>query len=104
MKIFRNQHEYPLFERYWKMVSSVEQDKEASTDHFSYIHDEFGQIKYSSALTIAITSFGELFLIQYLALDENTSQVFEQLAQQVGQGVSKFAPWPVKTFPYATKQ
>ena len=102
MKIFRNQHEYPLFERYWKMVSSIEQDKEASTDHFSYLHDEFGPIKYSSASTIAITSFGELFLIQYLPLDENTSQIFEQLAQQAGQGVAKFAPWPVKTFPYST--
>ena len=102
MKIFRNQHEYPLFERYWKMVSSFEQDKEASTDHFSYRHNEFGQIKYSSASTISITSFGELFLIQYLPLDESTSRVFEQLAQQVGQAAVKFAPWPVKTFPYST--
>jgi len=102
MKIFRNQHEYPLFERYWKMVSSFEQDKEASTDHFSYQHNEFGPIKYSSASTISITSFGELFLIQYLPLDESTSRVFEQLAHQVGQAVVKFAPWPVKTFPYST--
>jgi hypothetical protein len=102
MKIFRNQHEYPLFERYWKMVSSIEQDKEASTDHFSYLHNEFGQIKYSSASTISITSFGELFLIQYLPLNESTSRIFEQLAQQVGQGVATFAPWPVKTFPYST--
>jgi transcriptional regulator with XRE-family HTH domain len=102
MKIFRNQHEYPLFERYWKMVSSFEEDKEASTDRFSYQHNEFGQIKYSSASTISITSFGELFLIQYLPLDESTSRVFEQLAQQGGQGVVKFASWPVKTFPYST--
>jgi len=102
MKVFRNQHEYPLFERYWKMVSSIEQDKDASTDHFSYLHDEFGPIRYSSASTISITSFGELFLIQYLPLDESTSQVFEQLAQQAGQAVAKFAPWPVKTFPYST--
>jgi transcriptional regulator with XRE-family HTH domain len=102
MKIFRNQHEYPLFERYWKMVSSIEQDKEVSTDHFSYLHNEFGRIKYSSASTISITSFGELFIVQYLPLDEGTSGVFEQLAQEVGQGVVKFAPWPVKTFPYST--
>src|SRR5215216_2636926 len=56
MRIFRNQNEYPFFERYWKMVSSLEQDKEASTDHFSYRHDEFGPIKYISASTISITS------------------------------------------------
>ncbi|HLO18559.1 MAG TPA: helix-turn-helix transcriptional regulator, partial [Anaerolineales bacterium] len=51
MKIFRNQNEYPLFNRYWKMVSSFEQDKEANTDYFSYHHDEFGEIKYISSLT-----------------------------------------------------
>ena len=96
MKIFRNQNEYPLFERYWKMVSSNEQDKEATTDHFSYHHDEFGQIKYISSSTISITSFGELFLVHYLPLDESTSRVFERLAHQGGQGVTRFAPWPEK--------
>ena len=96
MKIFRNQHEYPLFDRYWKMVSSIEQDKEASTDSFSYRHHEFGQIKYISSATTAVTSFGELFLVQYLPLDEATSRIFEQLAQQAGQGAVRFAPWPEK--------
>jgi transcriptional regulator with XRE-family HTH domain len=99
MKVFRNQNEYPLFDRYWKMVSSVEQDKEASTDYFSYRHNEFGQIKYTSASTISITSFGELFLIQYLPLDETTSQVFEQLAQHSGPGAALYASWPAKTMP-----
>ena len=99
MKVFRNRNEYPLFERYWKLVSSVEQDREANIDHFSYHHDEFGDIKYMSSSTVSITSFGELFLLQYMPLNGITSQVFEQLAQQAGQGVEKFAPWPVKTFP-----
>jgi len=102
MKIFRNPIEYPLFDRYWKMVSSVEQDNEANIDYFSYHHDEFGEIKYISSSTVSITSFGELFLIQYLPLDEHTSQVFEQLAQQAGQGAIHFAPWPVKIFPHST--
>jgi transcriptional regulator with XRE-family HTH domain len=99
MKIFRNQNEYPLFERYWKMVSSNEQDKEVTTDHFSYRHTEFGQIKYISSSMVSITSFGELFLTQYLPLDQTTSQVFEQLAQESGQGVRSFAPWPEKRMP-----
>jgi len=101
MKIFRNPIEYPLFERYWKMVSSVEQDKEVSTDYFHFHHDEFGEIKYISSSTVSITSFGELFLIQYLPLDGHTSHVFEQLAQQAGQGAIHFAPWPVKIFPHS---
>jgi transcriptional regulator with XRE-family HTH domain len=99
MKIFRNRNEYPLFERYWKMVSSVEQDKDASMDSFAYQHDEFGQIKYISSSLVSITSFGELFLLQYLPLDERTSQIFEKLAQQAGQGAVRFAPWPEKPMP-----
>lgn len=99
MSIFRNQNEYPLFERYWKMVSSIEEDKEASTDYFAYRHDEYGQLQYVSSSTISITSFGELFLIHYLPLDERTGQVFEELAQQAGQGATAFAPWPEKPMP-----
>jgi transcriptional regulator with XRE-family HTH domain len=99
MKTFRNPKEYPLFDRYWKMVSSVEQDKEANTDYFSFHHDEFGDIKYTSSSTISITSFGELFLVQYLPLDAHTSQIFEDLTQQTGPGITQFASWPIKTFP-----
>ena len=100
MKVFRNPIEYPLFDRYWKMVSSVEQDKEVNTDYFSFHHDEFGDIKYTSSSTVSITSFGELFLVQYLPLDARTSQIFEELTQQTGPGVTQFASWPMKTFPH----
>jgi len=102
MKVFRNPIEYPLFNRYWKMVSSVEQDKEANADYFSFHHNEFGDIKYTSSSTVSITSFGELFLVQYLPLDVRTSQLFEDLAQQVGSVVTQFASWPIKTFPHST--
>jgi len=102
MKTFRNPAEYPLFDRYWKLVSSVEQDKEINTDYFAFQHAEFGDVKYTSSATISITSFGELFLVQYLPLDEGTSRVFGQIAGEVGQGVLKLAPWPVKTFPNPT--
>ena len=96
MKIFRNQHEYPLFERYWKLVSSIEQDKEANTDYYAYHHGEFGEIKYMSSSVVSITSFGELIFVQYLPLDESTSRVFEQLAREAGQGATQFASWPEK--------
>jgi transcriptional regulator with XRE-family HTH domain len=99
MKLFRDRNEYPLFDRYWKMVSSVEQDKEANTDYFAYHHHVFGEIKYMTSSTVSITSFGELALVQYLPLDASTSQVFEDLAQKVGQIAGRFAPWPAKTFP-----
>jgi transcriptional regulator with XRE-family HTH domain len=99
MSVFRNPVEYPLFDRFWKMVSSIEQDKEIDTDYFDFQHDQFGQVKYSASTTITITSFGELFLIQYLPLDEHTSQIFEQIAKEVGQAAVRVAPWPVKKFP-----
>ena len=100
MKTFRNPHEYPLFDRYWKMVSSVEKDKEANTDYFSFHHGEFGEIKYMTSSTVSVTSFGELFLVQYLPLDAYTTKVFEELAQHIGTGVAQFASWPLKTFPH----
>lgn len=97
MKAFRNPAEYPLFDRYWKMVSSVEEDKENTTDYFAYRHVEFGEVKYTSSANTSITSFGELFVVQYLPLDEGTSGIFEQIAKQAGQGVVRFSPWPAKT-------
>ena len=99
MKIFRNQADYPLFDRYWKMVSSVERDKEANADYFSYSNPEFGTVCYSSATTIAITSFSELYLVYYLPLDEPTRLLFEELAKATKPGVMQFASWPLKTFP-----
>ena len=102
MKIFRNKNEYPLFDRYWKMVSSIEQDKEVNTDYYGYHHSEFGEIKYVSSSVVSITSFGELILVHYLPLDQHTSQVFEGLAQTAGPGATAYAPWPVKVFPSQT--
>ena len=96
MKAFRDPNEYPLFDRYWKLVSSVEQDKEANMDYFSYRHVEFGDLKYYSSSTVTITSFGELFLVQYLPLDDHTSQIFEQLIHSSGREVIRLASWPEK--------
>jgi len=97
MKAFRNPAEYPFFNRYWKMVSSLEEDKEVTTDYFAYRHVEFGEVKYTSSANVSTTSFGELFVVQYLPLDEDTSGIFDQIAKQAGQGVVRFASWPAKT-------
>jgi transcriptional regulator with XRE-family HTH domain len=98
MKAFRNPIEYPLFDRYWKMVSSLERDKEINLDYFSFSHERFEDVKYMASSTVTITSFGELFLVQHLPLDERTSRAFEQIAKETGQDVIRIAPWPVKNF------
>jgi len=99
MKAFRNPVDYPLFDRYWKMVSSTEQDKDMNLDHFRYNHNEFGPLSYIASVTIAMTSFGNLFLVQNLPLDQHTDDVFSQLKSKVGQGVVRLASWPEKSMP-----
>jgi transcriptional regulator with XRE-family HTH domain len=99
MKAFRNPVEYPYFERFWKLVSSTEQDKEVNIDRFAYDHSEYGVLNYIASITMAITSFGNLYLIQNLPLDQHTEYVFNQLKSQAGVGVVRFAPWPQKSMP-----
>ncbi len=99
MKNFRNPTAYPFFDRYWKLVSSTEQDKEMRVDYFSYRHKDLGPLKYIASMTTAVTSFGSLFLVQNLPLDEHTDDVFTQLKLKAGTGVVRFAPWPEKPMP-----
>ena len=99
MKAFHNPAEYPLFDRFWKLVSSTEQDKELNTDYFAYQHHRFGPLRYIATTTVAVTSFGNLFLVQNLPLDQHTEEIFTQLKVQAGLGVSRFAPWPDKPVP-----
>ncbi len=99
IKAFHNRVEYPLFDRYWKMVSSIEQDKDMNLDHFHYDHYEFGPLSYIASVTTAVTSFGNLYLVQNLPLDTHTDEVFNQLKVKAGQGVIRLAPWPEKPMP-----
>ena len=99
IKIFRDPIEYPLFERYWNLVSSLEQDKDASIDIFSYHHPRFGDLNYIATPTTALTSYGELFLVQNLPLDEHTEQVFGDLLKAAGVGTLRFSSWPEKPIP-----
>jgi hypothetical protein len=48
-------------------------------------------------MTTIVTSFGNLFLVQNLPLDEHTDEVFTQLKIKAGMGVVRFAPWPEKS-------
>ncbi|SRR6266498_5220323 len=100
MKAFRNPVEYPYFDRFWKLVSSTEQDKEINVDQFSYEHSQYGPLNYvASTTTAAITSAGDLYLVQNLPLDQHTEDIFNQLKAQAGLGAVRFAPWPEKPMP-----
>jgi hypothetical protein len=55
-------------------------------------------LNYVASTITAVTSSGELFLIQNVPLDEHTDQVFDQL-KNAGTGAMRFAPWPEKPMP-----
>jgi transcriptional regulator with XRE-family HTH domain len=99
MRAFRDPEEYPLFDRYWRMISALEQDREGNFDHFSYDHDTFGHLSYAVATTTSVTPQGELLMNQYTPTDDATREVFDRLAAQSGVGVILGAPWPVKQMP-----
>lgn len=103
MKIFRNPSDFPFFDRYWKLVSSTEQDKDVNLDNFCYQHKKFGLVNYISSTTVAPSSFGNLFLVQNLPLDEHTEYVFTQLKLEAGLGVVPLASWPEKAMPYTAR-
>jgi transcriptional regulator with XRE-family HTH domain len=97
MKAFRNPVEFPFFERFWNLVTSTEQDKDTNVDVFSYAHPDLGELNYIASSTNAVTSYGELFLVQNIPLDDRTSEVFAALLQKGGAGVIRFASWPEKS-------
>jgi transcriptional regulator with XRE-family HTH domain len=99
IKNFRNPSDYPFFDRFWKLVSSMEQDRDVTIDHMQYNHNKFGPLNYIASTSAVVTSFGNLFLIQNLPLDEYTEQVFAELKLKAGLGVARFATWPEKTMP-----
>jgi transcriptional regulator with XRE-family HTH domain len=99
MKIFRNPVEYPLFDRFWKRVSSLEQDRIINSDIFAYRHEEFGEINYLTAEVTTTTSFGELFLTTYQSMDKHTSHIFSSVLDNGGDEIIRLAPWPEKHFP-----
>jgi transcriptional regulator with XRE-family HTH domain len=99
IKIFRDPVEYPFFDRYWKLVSSMEEDRDVSIDHMHYTHNKFGRLSYIASTTTVYTSFGSLFLTKNLPLDERTEEVFTQLKLSTGLGAARFASWPEKNFP-----
>ncbi len=96
IKEFRNPKKYPWFDRIWRKVSLLDDDKISNLDQFHYSHVVFGPLTYNAFSIVVNTTHGELFLVQYLPSDDHTAQVFEQIYRQGGAKVHRFAPWPDK--------
>ena len=96
LKIFQDPVEYPLFDRFWHRVASLEGDRATNTDYFQYRHEQYGQIRHLTTPITTVTAFGELFLTIYHPLDTHTHEVFSQIYKEVGNGIIPLAPWPIK--------
>jgi transcriptional regulator with XRE-family HTH domain len=96
LKTFRDPIEYPLFDRFWKRVSSLETDNNMDSDRFHYRHENYGEISYLTMRITTHTSFGEVFLLAYLPLDEHTEKIFSHIYQGAGKEIVRLAPWPEK--------
>lgn len=99
MKTFRDPAEYPLFDRYWRAATSIEQDRDGSYDQFSYDHSAYGHLSYAVITVTSVTAHGELLLNQYVPTDDTTKSIFGRVLAESGAGVIPLAPWPLKPMP-----
>ena len=98
LKVFRDPIEYPLFDRFWKRVSSLETDQSTDSEHFHYHHETYGEIQHITARITTTTAFGEVFLTTYLALDDHTNEIFSRIYKEARNEIVRLAPWPDKKF------
>jgi len=96
MKEFRNVKKYPLFDRYWRKASVLDDDKEAMLSPFELNHQHYGDLRITSSSSVILTPFGELYLSHYFPLDHRTAEAFIKIADKAGSGIVKLTPWPHK--------
>jgi hypothetical protein len=89
MKAFRNPVEYPFFDRYWKLVSSTEEDK-GECGLFSYHHNGFGDNVPASS-TVSITSW-RIVPHSLSPCDDHTPGLQSNKEADWRRGY-RFAPW-----------
>ena len=96
LKTFRDPVVYPLFDRFWKRVTSLESDRNTAADYFNYRHEEYGMMNYFTLSLITHTAFGELFLAIYQPLDDHTANTFLRIFKEAGNNIIPLSPWPEK--------
>ncbi len=96
MKEFKNVNKYPLFDRYWRKASILDDDKEAMLSPFEINHGLYGNLRIISSSSVFLTPYGELYLSHYFPMDRHTASAFIEIADKVGTGVVRLTPWPKK--------
>jgi transcriptional regulator with XRE-family HTH domain len=96
MQEFRDPQRYPLFERYWRRVSTLDEDKETAGDRLLSRHPKYGTLSLMISSRVTITPYGELFLSYFLPLDAHTASSLNSLVAETGQEVVPLLSWPDK--------
>jgi len=96
MNEFRDQSRYPLFERYWRRVSTLDEDKETAGDPIQSQHPKYGTLSLMISSQVTITPYGELFLSYFLPMDAQTAASLVRLIAETGQDVIQLLDWPDK--------
>jgi transcriptional regulator with XRE-family HTH domain len=96
MQEFRDPRRYPLFERYWRRVSTLDEDKETAGDPIQSQHPKYGTLSLMISSQVTITPYGELFLSYFLPMDAHTAAGLVSLIAETGQDVIQLLDWPEK--------
>jgi transcriptional regulator with XRE-family HTH domain len=96
MQAFRDPAKYPTFDRYWRLLSTLEEDEEAGANQYAYTHPDHGRLAYHVFSSLNTTPYGELYVYQLMPTDEHTTDTFEDLARRPGTRAYRMAPWPEK--------
>ena len=96
MHEYRNVQKYPLFDRYWRRVSTIEDDKASTLNSLEIEHETYGSLRFTVSVSVTLTSYGELFLSHYFPLDHLTASTVIRIAEKVGNEVLFLSPWPQK--------
>lgn len=92
----RNIKEYPSFDRYWRRVSTIEDDKESMLDPINIKHNTYGNLQFTISSSVTLTPHGELFLSHYFPMDLHTAESVIEIAKKVGTEVIPLSSWPQK--------
>lgn len=96
LKKFRDPKQYPLFERYWRRVTTLDEDKEISLSPLQVYHQKYGTLSLTMTSSVSLTPYGELFLTYFLPMDETTSSAIASMIESVGKKAIRLISWPDK--------
>jgi transcriptional regulator with XRE-family HTH domain len=85
---------YPVFRQHWQSPSFQNEDIYVQHSFITLRHPKFGELKFLSVPSQAISTDGDLYLLCFHPLDAHTTEVCAQLAGALGTQAIRVAPWP----------